>query len=115
MGDIMFGWISKIIDFIFNEPVWKRCPNCEGSFSKNGEGDLIIMTYFEDGSEEPVSEDELTLCCKCLENKEYLNKEKIKKGLQERGMDEEYVDNSMDAIDRYLAGEISYDTIKNPS
>ena len=107
--------IEEIRGFFEGLDIQNCCPNCEGLFLKNGEGGLQTMAYHEDGSSEPSYSDEVTICVKCLENSEYLNKDKIADGLKRRGKDKDEIEQAMDAIDLYLKGGLAYDTWRDPA
>ncbi|EKE24911.1 MAG: hypothetical protein ACD_5C00358G0002 [uncultured bacterium] len=110
----MIGWIIEAIKALFEGDIVDRCPNCEGLFSKNGEGGLPTMSYYEEGSAEPSYEDEVTICLMCLENPGYLDKIRIADGLRRRGKDADEIDQAMDAIDLYSKGDLAYDTWDDP-
>lgn len=92
--------IGTISEFIECLGVYKRCPNCEKTFFKNGKGSLKTKLYILAGEE--VDFEEILLCLECLKNYNSLDKERIKKGLEKRCKNEIEIKEAMEAIDKYL-------------
>jgi uncharacterized protein with PIN domain len=99
-------YLIRLLKFFQGFKLVNRCPNCEVSFSKNGEGGLETVVNEVDGKE--LFSEEISICIKCLESPTLLDKDQIKIGLQRRGFEEDDIKDSLDAVDKYLQGEISY-------
>lgn len=98
---IKLGKIIKAVsEFLEYLGVYKRCPNCEKTFFKNGKGRLKTKSYILAGEE--VDFEELLLCLECLKNYNSLDKERIRKGLKKRCKNEIEIKEAMEAIDKYL-------------
>jgi hypothetical protein len=99
-------YLIRLVEFFQGFKLVNRCPNCEVSFFKNGEGGLETVVNEVEGEE--LFSEEISICIKCLENPTLLDKEQIKMGLQKRGYEEDVIKKSLNAVDKFLRGEIPY-------
>ena len=105
-GKVIMKITERIGEFFKGFFYENRCPNCNVSFFKNGEGGLTTRTYVGDEN----YEESVSFCLKCLDaNPSVLNKEKILVELKKRKYGPEVIADITRCIDEYLCGKISHD------
>ena len=98
--------LKKFWEYLQGLRFENRCPNCNGSFFKKGEGGLIAAEC-EDQNGRACSM-EINFCIECLEHPALLNTKTIEAALRRWDCDEDIVECSMLAVKKFLNGKITY-------
>lgn len=101
-------WIIEVLKTFLG--VNDYCPNCRGSFSKNGEGFIVIRHFKNDEGE--VEKEGIGICLHCLNN-DLIDNVKIGESLRRMHVDDEVIKKSIRAINRWRFGEIKFEVLRD--